>query len=454
MFRTFAAPARHAALAAVLPLLATSLAAQQTTPAALPAAQGPQPTAAALAPADSARAPAAAAIAVDPGSAAPGGLPGDSAAAQPLAAPTSVDSAAAQSPAAAPMTESAANVSPAAAPIAPAPAPVRAPSAAEAERARWARADAAALAVPEAAARDVTTLAHALTDGLPTEGEKLRAIYRWVTGNVSYDVAALGRFGRALVAAQTPSSVLRNRRAVCDGFTLLIGNLALKAGLKAEFVEGRAKGLGVEEGEDGGGHSWAAVQVDGEWKLVDATWGAGDVVGGRFVRNVRDYYFMTPPEQLIWTHRPKEVRWQLLPQPVSAAEFRRQPMLPREAFAVGLEAAALHAAAQQPGFDGFTGIFAVPDRAIRMVDVPLDRTLRPGASYAIAVEAPGADTLTIVVGTEWIRIPAGAPQFTGSFTATPGAAPVVMVHYPGEAKPRVILAYAATPSAEAAARRR
>jgi transglutaminase-like putative cysteine protease len=438
--------ARHASVLAAFPLLAASLAAQQTTPAPTPAAQGPQPAAAVLVSADTTRSTAPAALAVDSTAATP-----RPASADPAATPTPAASVAVDSAAPAPASAPAAAPAPAT-PAAPAPAP--APSAAELERARWARADAAALAVPQEATRDVTTLAHALTDGLPTEAEKLRAIYRWVTGNVEYDVAALGRFGRALGAAQTPSSVLRNRKAVCDGFTLLIGNLALKAGLKAEFVEGRAKGLGVEEGEDGGGHSWAAVQVDGQWKLVDATWGAGDVVDRRFVRNVRDYYFMTPPEQLIWTHMPKESRWQLLDRPMSSAEFRRQPMLPREAFVVGLEAATLHAAATQPGFDGFTGIFAVPDRSIRMVDVPLNRTLRPGASYPIAIEAPGADTLTIVVGTEWTRIPAGAPRFEGSFTATPGIAPVVMLHYPGEAKPRVILAYAATPSTQAATGRR
>ncbi len=70
-------------------------------------------------------------------------------------------------------------------------------------------------------------------------------------------------------------------------------------------------------------HTWNAVYVKGEWYFVDAFFGSGG-----FIKDVHTpqnsksltkeknsfniYYFMTPPEFLISTHRPIEDRWQFL----------------------------------------------------------------------------------------------------------------------------------------------
>ena len=70
-------------------------------------------------------------------------------------------------------------------------------------------------------------------------------------------------------------------------------------------------------------HTWNAVYVKGEWYFVDAFFGSGgfikDVPSPQNSKSLTKeknsfniYYFMTPPEFLISTHRPIEDRWQFL----------------------------------------------------------------------------------------------------------------------------------------------
>jgi hypothetical protein len=302
------------------------------------------------------------------------------------------------------------------------------------------RADSVALAVPERLTHDVDTLSHALTDGLVGDAARLRAIYRWVTENIAYDVVAMHSANRARL--QTPETVLRRRMAVCDGFSFTLGTLAARAGMEATLVEGRAKGLGVAEGETGGRHSWVAVKVDGEWKLIDATWGAGDIIDGRFVRHVRDFYFLADPEKLIWSHLPNTSRWQLLPRPLSDDEFRRQPMLPRDFFDLGFTASSLRDAAAAPGFTGFVGAFPLAGRTVTVVDAPLARDLTAGTEYGVTVDAPGADSVMIVSGRRWTKLPRDGQRFTGRFTPAAGDTPVVLVRYNTEPQAHVVLQYA------------
>jgi hypothetical protein len=312
-------------------------------------------------------------------------------------------------------------------------------------------ADSVALTSPDAAAQSLEGLAHDLTKDLHTDREKIRAIYRWVTQNIAYDVGAMGN--AVTLMRQDPGAVLVRRKAVCDGYTFLVGTLARMAGMEAELVSGHAKGLGVDDGELGGSHSWDAVKVDGEWKLVDATWGAGDIIAGRFVRRFRDFFFLADPQALIWTHYPADSRWQLLPAPVSAGEFRHQPMPQRDFFALGFDPAAVRATAAAPGFRGFVGVFPIDEHPIRLVQGPLSKDLSPDSTYTMVLDAPGSLDMTLVTGGKWVPFQRVGVRYTVQFTPLPGAAPVVMVRFPGDAQPRVILGYADIPLPGQARRR-
>jgi hypothetical protein len=198
------------------------------------------------------------------------------------------------------------------------------------DEALYATIDAHALAAPPETRNSISALAAWLSAPARNEREKARAIFRWVTANVSYvddeeDQALDSR----------PEAVLQRGTAVCAGYSDLFVSLARSAGLEAVAVSGWAKGYGTQPGSRFGGpknHAWNAVRVDGEWCLVDCTWGAGSVDGeGVYRKRFEPFYFLTPPGNLRYSHFPREARWQLLKPALSLEEFEVLPFL-RPAF--------------------------------------------------------------------------------------------------------------------------
>lgn len=178
--------------------------------------------------------------------------------------------------------------------------------------------DAHARAAPSSACTSIASLAAHLTAPARGEREKARALFTWIAFNVNYDVSSFGE-------APEPAAVLETRRAVCAGYAALFKALADAAGLEAVVIHGHAKGVGPKAATGRDGlltHDWNAVRIDGQWALVDCTWGAGRVdEQGRFRRRFCEHYFATPPELFIYDHLPSDERWQLLGSAVSRAEF-------------------------------------------------------------------------------------------------------------------------------------
>jgi hypothetical protein len=198
-----------------------------------------------------------------------------------------------------------------------------------------ASADVHALTAPPEAEAGVEALGRYLALIGPDEERVARAVYRWVTDRVRYDVAAWrGGGGEA-----SPEGVLRRRAAVCAGYANLTAALARAAGLHAEIVEGLAKGAGYDPDQPGdkANHAWNSVSINGEWRLLETTWGAGHVAGDAFQPSFSEFYFCPPPEQLLWSHLPDDQHWQLVARPLSRRTFLDRPWLRPPAFALGIQ---------------------------------------------------------------------------------------------------------------------
>jgi hypothetical protein len=202
---------------------------------------------------------------------------------------------------------------------------------------RYTVVDRHALNVPASATKSIETLSSFLTKPFTRDEEKARAIFRWITDNISYDVE--GYFsGRT---SSDCDNVLESKSSVCGGYSNLFAVLCQKAGLKVVTIGGYGKGFSYHAGDTISGeqnHAWNAVKIRGEWRLIDCTWGAGKVdEEGSYIKEFEPYYFMASPEEFIYRHFPNEKKWQLLQRPVSRREFEELPLVSPVYFQCGLK---------------------------------------------------------------------------------------------------------------------
>lgn len=306
--------------------------------------------------------------------------------------------------------------------------------------------DAHALAAPPEAERSVKTLAAYLTKHLPTEPEKLRSIYRWMADRIEYDVEA---YVSGHMSNMGSTDVLTQRKSVCEGFAALFEDLARQSGLNVKSIVGYAKGYSTVRGQqfDKPNHMWTAVQINGEWRMLDATWGAGYVANGKYVKVLSEAFFLVPPEQFVFSHLPVEENWQLQRTPrISQAEFEALPPVQPNFFNNAISAIDAWEAARSPEFQGaFVQTFDLPYQLATVRKAPLTYHLKLNQPYQFAIEAQAFEKMALVQMGQWVEMERQADAFTAKYqTQTPGQL-WVMGKRPGTSDYTAILAYELRP---------
>ncbi len=287
----------------------------------------------------------------------------------------------------------------------PMPVPAQTPSIST----EWLEAESLALAAPPEAETSIAALAAYLAPRELPEEEKARAIFRWVTAHVDYDLEG---YKSGAFESSGADETLKRRSAVCEGYSSLFEALASRAGLECATIHGFAKGAGYHVGAAFTGahnHAWNAVLLGGRWRLLDCTWGAGALdERGAYVHAFEPFYFDTPPDEFIYTHWPAEERWQLAKHPISREAFERLPWLKPCFFKCGLSLGPEFSAAKMTAPDarlffgvpqgvdlrgylirGETKVFAEP--------LPLERGER-GAVVEAVLPSPGAYAVRLYAG--------------------------------------------------------
>lgn len=161
-------------------------------------------------------------------------------------------------------------------------------------------------------------IARYLTHKLSSPTDKVRAIYYWITRNISYDVAKLNKTGFYSDNRDLVNEVLASRKGVCSNYSALFKACCDAIGIESYIIDGyiRQNGKLILVG-----HSWNAVKIAGQFYNIDATWGAGYLAKGKFVQHFNDAEFMIQPAEFIKTHMPFDPVWQFLFKPVSYKEF-------------------------------------------------------------------------------------------------------------------------------------
>lgn len=127
----------------------------------------------------------------------------------------------------------------------------------------------------------IRLLASTITRDKTTQVEKSRAIYSWISKNVSYDIDELNKNGAKFYTAE---DTLRIRNVMCTGYANLNAALHRAIGIEAVVVYGQA---------GGGLHAWNEIRLGNSWYFQDTTWGAGYVIGDRFYFDYREKYLFT-----------------------------------------------------------------------------------------------------------------------------------------------------------------
>ena len=197
--------------------------------------------------------------------------------------------------------------------------------------------DQRALQTPASKEKNLDELVRYLCPANYSEEEKARSLFRWVADRIVYDVDGLRQ---DKLPSQQPEEVLRTRRAVCEGYARLYQALAERADLQVAFVSGRSSfndSLPFKLPNNVAGHGWNAVLLKGRWRLLDVTWAAGSVdASARFKKSYDDFWYLTSPEKFVFTHFPKDSKWQMLADPWDSSRFESTPQYTGEFFRFGL----------------------------------------------------------------------------------------------------------------------
>jgi len=170
--------------------------------------------------------------------------------------------------------------------------------------------------------------------------QKARVIFRWMTckelQNISFEDVKPGSEEQLLMAFKSGKTT----------YARIFESMARNAGLSCVTITGWAKGVdyrpGVAITSRPVNHSWNSVFIDSNWQLIDSHWATrflqsdNDLNPDNLVYEYDDFYFITEPEQLAYTHRPEDSVWQLLDTRQTADQFEEYPLVKSYFFTNGM----------------------------------------------------------------------------------------------------------------------
>ncbi|MFO0966648.1 MAG: transporter substrate-binding protein [Gemmataceae bacterium] len=253
---------------------------------------------------------------------------------------------------------------------------------------RYKEIDQLALDTPAAVEQSLTKLAAYLSKQGKTPEEKARILYRWITDRIAYDADSF--LAGKTITSIDPGRVLLTGKTSCFGYANLYETLGKLMGLEVVTIHGHTKGYGYTPGDKvTRNHSWNAVKIDGKWGLIDVTFGAGVVEATKgYSKRFEDYYFFTPPEQLIFDHFPENPKAQMLKVPVNVATYRSWPLVRYQLFKGGLTPKAIQDAIARKDLGGLVIPFDAVADGIVFIDIPLHKNLDAGESYTFKLQVP------------------------------------------------------------------
>ena len=149
-------------------------------------------------------------------------------------------------------------------------------------------------------------------------------IFYYLCSNIQYDVNKINEKENNI------ERVFRSGFANSLQFCKLFEAMCRKHSLKTIRIEGFCKTMespNYKKGTDVTkvNHYWNCININNNWYFCDVTLGSGTIKPksekSNFNDNFNPYYFLTPADYLIITHRPLNDLWQMTEKTVPANEF-------------------------------------------------------------------------------------------------------------------------------------
>jgi len=171
------------------------------------------------------------------------------------------------------------------------------------------------------ASQDLPILVKALTTPYTTKEDQFRSIYLWLIHQIEYDVDAINNKR----INQNNQDILDRKKAICWGYATLLKAMCAQEDIPIAVITGYVRSdLKEAPFLKYPNHAWNAVQLNGAWQLVDATWDSQHTeTPSTFYQKFKTDYYLTNPVYFLTNHLPADPQWQLLKCPINIAEFQQ-----------------------------------------------------------------------------------------------------------------------------------
>lgn len=165
-------------------------------------------------------------------------------------------------------------------------------------------------------------LVNYLKKGAKGDFKTVETFFYWISLNIEYSMELKNEAGLTSddVLANT---VFETRKTICAGYSNLLAEMCKYAKIECVIIKGIAQDY-IEDLVDSSNHTWNAVRIGKEWRLIDATWGSGgfEIGSTNYDKKMDLRYLYAEPEFLIIDHFPEDKNWQLLKRPITIRQFQ------------------------------------------------------------------------------------------------------------------------------------
>ncbi len=187
-------------------------------------------------------------------------------------------------------------------------------------------------------------LADQINKDFKDDASKVRAAFRWLTHNIRYDLEEYYKPKKVIefrftteeerlqklqaIKDKIVQDAFLSKMGVCEEYAQSFKKIADLLEIEAEVIKGYVRNSAQEIGRvpRSTNHAWNAVKVNNKWMILDATWAAGYMYNGKWVKDFNEYFYDVDQQKIKRTHYPDSTKWKLLLDHGSLKDFYNQPI--------------------------------------------------------------------------------------------------------------------------------